>query len=225
MAASVLDGAGFKPEQLAQVKQLIIITSTYGDGEPPDNITELYRHLHSDTASSLTHMGYCVLALGDSSYATFCKAGRDFDARLAILGARRLTGLVTCDIDFEAAYQAWISPVVRALQPTVAPAAEAKRGAASPVIALCDDCSTLASVNFETKDACGYSRTRPFPARIVRNANLHANATDEAPGAVDSEHKQTRHVAFSLRDSGLRYEPGDALGVMPSNPQIGRAHV
>ena len=81
---SVVDMAEFAPEKIAEEGCLLIITSTYGEGEPPDNAKALYEFLHSEAAPSLEQLEYSVLGLGDSSYPDFCQCSRDFDKRTAV---------------------------------------------------------------------------------------------------------------------------------------------
>jgi sulfite reductase (NADPH) flavoprotein alpha-component len=180
--------------QLSGLQRLILITSTYGDGEPPDNIAAFYQQLHTAGASQLGHLSFCVLALGDHSYSTFCKAGKDFDARLAALGAQRLCDVVTCDTDYEATYQAWLGKLVAAC----AEAAPPTQVMSQP---------QLNATSGDVAPSARYANKKFFLAPIVLNNNLHE----------DGFSKYVRQVAFSLKGSGLRYEPGDALGVMPTN--------
>lgn len=99
--------AEVSPADLAGISNLLIITSTYGDGEPPDNAADFHAALHAADAPALASLQYSVFALGDSNYPDFCKCGRDFDQRLAELGAKRLTEIVECDVEFEDAFKAW----------------------------------------------------------------------------------------------------------------------
>lgn len=112
---TVKDMAGVSPAQLSDIEHLLIITSTYGDGEAPDNAAYLHGALHADDAPSMTSVRYSVLALGDSNYAAFCKCGHDFDQRLAALGAIRIAPLVECDVDFKESFASWSSSVASAI--------------------------------------------------------------------------------------------------------------
>ncbi len=187
-APEIHDMASYDRARLAQEKNLLIITSTYGDGEPPDSAAELHGWLMSDSAPKLEGVSYSVLALGDSSYPDFCKCGIEFDNRLTALGANRIHPRVDVDVDPDEPYAAWSSAVVTTLAPS---------GAGIPG-------SEPASA--EAAEA-GYSKSNPFPSAVVENYNLNG------PGE-----KQTHHVALSLEGSDLNYEVGDALGVYPLNP-------
>ncbi len=103
------DMAKVTPSDLAGLGHLLIITSTYGDGEPPDNAATLYSALHAADAPTLATLSYSVFALGDSNYSEFCKCGRDFDQRLATLGATRLTPIIECDVDYDEPFSQWLA--------------------------------------------------------------------------------------------------------------------
>jgi sulfite reductase (NADPH) flavoprotein alpha-component len=108
---TVLDMAQLAPDHLTGIGKLLVITSTYGDGEPPDNAADFYNSLHAVESLGISSLGYSVLALGDSSYPDFCKCGRDFDSRLSALGATRIAPIVECDVEFDEPFAAWISSV------------------------------------------------------------------------------------------------------------------
>ncbi len=109
------DMAEMTPAALTSLGHLLIITSTYGDGEPPDNAALLHSALHAPDAPSLDALHFSVLALGDSNYAEFCKCGRDFDHRLASLGATRLTPIIECDVDYDEPFSRWLTQLEHAL--------------------------------------------------------------------------------------------------------------
>lgn len=182
------DMASYDRTRLANEQNLLIITSTYGDGEPPDTAADLHGWLMSDSAPRLDGVSYSVLALGDSSYPDYCKCGIEFDTRLAVLGAKRIYSRVDVDVDPDAPYAKWSAGILATLAPS---------GADIPA----SDHSSA-----ETGES-GYSKSNPFPAPVVQNYNLNG------PGE-----KQTHQVALSLAGSDLTYEVGDALGVYPLNP-------
>jgi sulfite reductase (NADPH) flavoprotein alpha-component len=182
------DMADYDRSRLTAEKNLLIITSTYGDGEPPDSVAALHGWLLSDAAPRLDGVSYSVLALGDSSYPDFCKCGIEFDTRLADLGASRFHARVDVDVDADVPYAQWSAAVLAVLAPA---------GAGIPA-------GETAVV--ETT-AAGPSKAHPFPSPVLANFNLNG------PGE-----KQTHHVALSLAGSGIEYEVGDALGVYPRNP-------
>jgi sulfite reductase (NADPH) flavoprotein alpha-component len=111
----IKDMAELSPGDLTSLGHLLIITSTYGDGEPPDNAASLHSELHTDDVPELSSLNYSVLALGDSNYPAFCKCGHDFDKRLAALGAKRLAPLVECDVDYDQPFATWIQQIEQSL--------------------------------------------------------------------------------------------------------------
>jgi sulfite reductase (NADPH) flavoprotein alpha-component len=107
----VKDMAELSPHDLTSLGHLLIITSTYGDGEPPDNAASLHAGLHAEGVPTLSSLRYSVFALGDSNYPAFCKCGHDFDQRLASLGAQRLAPIVECDVDYDQPFTNWIQQI------------------------------------------------------------------------------------------------------------------
>ncbi|QHM14081.1 assimilatory sulfite reductase (NADPH) flavoprotein subunit [Bacillus subtilis] len=179
----------FKPNQLKKVTNLLIVVSTHGEGEPPDNALSFHEFLHGRRAPKLEDLRFSVLALGDSSYEFFCQTGKEFDQRLEELGGKRISPRVDCDLDYDEPAAEWLEGVLKGLN-------EAGGGNAAPA-------SAAASQTGESS----YSRTNPFRAEVLENLNLNGRGSN----------KETRHVELSLEGSGLTYEPGDSLGVYPEN--------
>jgi len=174
-------------DALVKMEYLLIITSTYGEGEMPDNAQLLWDAISADSAEKMQDTQFSVLSLGDTSYDLFCKAGIEWDNRLAELGAKRLYDRIDCDVDFEEAAESWISSVI----PMMAD------GAAVAVI----------SDSNEASDKPKFNRKNPFSSKITLNRLLTSEKSS----------KETRHYEFSLAGSGLTYEAGDALNVIPQN--------
>lgn len=183
------DMGAYDRELLAKEKNLLIITSTYGDGEPPDTALELHTWLMSDAAPRLEGVNFSVLSLGDSSYPDFCQCGTDFDLRLEALGANRIYPRVDVDVDADQPYAEWSAGVIAVLAPAASFSASNK-------------------VASDEIDEAGFSKKNPFPSSVLHNYNLNG------PGS-----KQTHHIEISLQGSELDYEVGDALGVYPENPE------
>jgi sulfite reductase (NADPH) flavoprotein alpha-component len=218
-AATVMDMAAFTPAQLAQEENILVIASTYGDGEPPDNAKTLHAALTtapppSSPASSvrpLARLRFSVCGLGDTNYAQFCQCAKDFDEHLEKRGATRIAPRADCDLDYEETFSTWLASALSALSgitPT-AGVADAAGGAdpgsvsASTSPLLADEPGAAAT----TARAPAPTRTNPFPSTVLAVRRL--NAAHSA--------KEVNHVVFSLEGSGLVYEPGDALGVFPRN--------
>ena len=198
-AAMVLDMAQTDAAKLAAEKNVLIITSTYGDGEPPDNAKALHAALATDTAPAMASLRYSVCGLGDTNYVQFCKCAIDFDGYLEKRGAKRIAPRVDCDLDYEAKFTTWLDAALAAFgnDPAAKPAAIGA-SLATP---------ELQTPNSQPQTETGFSKKNPFPALVLASRNL--NGKDSA--------KQVHHVEFALEGSGLVYEAGDALGVMPHN--------
>ncbi|AZU61891.1 assimilatory sulfite reductase (NADPH) flavoprotein subunit [Neobacillus mesonae] len=198
-AAKTLEGSGFqvtvsamsdfKPNNLKKIQNLLIVVSTHGEGDPPDNALTFHEFVHSKRAPKLTDLNFSVLALGDSSYEFFCKTGKDFDERLEELGGTRLYPRFDCDVDFDEPAAEWLQGVLGSLKETQGETSHPiQKGALQ----------TAESV---------YSRTNPFQAEILENINLNGRGSN----------KETHHLEISLEGSGLTFEPGDSLGIYPEN--------
>ncbi|MDR3404896.1 MAG: assimilatory sulfite reductase (NADPH) flavoprotein subunit [Chthoniobacter sp.] len=196
-APKVVDMAKYDTVDLSSEQNVLVITSTYGDGEPPDNAQAFWNYLQGETAPPLAHLNYSVLALGDTNYSAFCQFGKNCDERFEKLGAKRVHPRVDCDVDYETPAKAWTDAVFAALSSS--PEA-ALNGAAS----ITSEASAAAPA---TEASPGWSKKNPFPARLLANRLLNAAGSG----------KEVRHYEISLAGSGLSYEAGDALGVMPAN--------
>lgn len=185
-------------------KSLLIITSTWGDGEPPDNATDFWEFISSESAPSLNELEYSVLALGDTNYAEFCGFGKNVDSRLAELGAKRIFDRVDCDVDYDDAASAWKAGVQLAL--------ENKFGDGKLTEKFSETQQNQSqSLDSNTINTVEYNRKNPFPAPYNGNYKLNAEGSK----------KDTRHVVFSIDGAGWTYECGDSLGVFPKNcPQM-----
>jgi len=187
---AVHDLATYAADQLPSEHRVLVITSTYGDGDPPDSAKPFWERIRNGTAPTIADLQYAVLALGDSSYPKFCAFGKAVDERLEAMGGKRAHARLDCDVDFETPFASWIVTALQALS-----------GSSNGTAGSHSQPSTLNS------QLPQYSRSNPFPAPLIANRKLNA------PGSS----KDTRHLAFSLEGSGLEYEVGDALAVRPCN--------
>jgi sulfite reductase (NADPH) flavoprotein alpha-component len=193
-----------KPADLANERFALIVTSTFGDGDPPENAKDFHADLHSDSQPRLENLSYSVLALGDTNYEHFCKCGIDIDQRLAALGAKRIYERVDCDVDYEAPASVWqdgIFGVLEAMATSPDQPPPATNGAVQSAP------TGIPSAVETVEEGPAYSKKNPFPATLLVNRRLTA----------DESAKETRHYEISLAGSGLTYEVGDALGVVPTN--------
>ncbi|MDN3516406.1 assimilatory sulfite reductase (NADPH) flavoprotein subunit [Aquisalimonas lutea] len=187
----VIDMADYKMRELRDEGLLMIVTATHGEGDPPDPAADFYEFLHGRKAPRLEGVRFAVLSLGDSSYEHFCQTGRDLDARLEALGAERLTGRVDCDVDYEEAAEQWIASALEGFEQHIT----------SP------PSNVVAFANAPRQQQASYDRNSPFDAEVLENLVLNGRGSD----------KETRHVELSLEGSGITYEPGDILCVVPRN--------
>ncbi len=192
-APAVLDVAAVSVESLQSHANLLLLTSTYGDGEPPDSAKPLHAALAADTAPALASVRYSVCALGDTNYTLFCQAGKDFDAYLEKRGATRVHPRADCDVDYETPFESWLHAALAAFGP----------GNAEPQL------GSASSAPDSTPASLAYDKKNPFPAPVLAIRPLNA------PGSA----KEVNHVEFDLSAAGasLAYEAGDALGVVPHN--------
>lgn len=207
-AATVHDMGAFTLEQLAREQNLLVITSTYGEGEPPDNAKALHAALSSaaNTATPrLPNLRYSVCGLGDTNYVHFCRCGNDFDAFLEKLGGTRVAAPAECDLDCEATFMSWLEGALAALSARGGSGFQV--AGSEPTITAVEGFETRNAERGTTDPAQRYSRQNPYPALVLASRNLS--------GAGSA--KQVHHVEFDLGDSRVAYEAGDALGVYAHN--------
>ncbi|MFM0336669.1 molybdopterin-dependent oxidoreductase [Paraburkholderia fungorum] len=183
--------ADYQFTALAKAQYVLLMTSTFGDGDPPDNAQSFWTHLASETAPRLEGVRYAVLALGDRNYDQFCGHGRRLDERLAAQGALRLLERTDCDSEYQQSADAWLERIIVRIK---------EEDAALHAVPPDGMINAVVPGTVPTK-------TRPAASRLVKNLQLNKH------GAA----KDTRYFSLNTGDSGLEYEAGDALGVWPSN--------
>ncbi|HHC2879702.1 NADPH-dependent assimilatory sulfite reductase flavoprotein subunit [Klebsiella pneumoniae] len=192
----LVNAGDYKFKQIAAEKLLVVVTSTQGEGEPPEEAVALHKFLFSKKAPKLDGTAFAVFGLGDTSYEFFCQSGKDFDNKLAELGAERLLDRVDADVEYQAAAAEWRARVVEALKaraPVAAPAQLATSGAVNDI------------------HTSPYTKEAPLTATLSVNQKITGRNSE----------KDVRHIEIDFGDSGLRYQPGDALGVWYQNdPQL-----
>lgn len=179
-------------DSLGAMKRVIVVTSTYGEGEMPDNAQLFWEALSKEAAPRLDEMNFAVLALGDTGYDGFCQAGKLIDTRFEQLGGKRMKTRIDCDIDFEDVAANWIGETL----PLALAIDGGNKAAVVPAIA-----------EAPARAKQGWSRKNPYAAQVSVNRLLSGPASS----------KEIRHYEFDLGESGLDYEAGDALGVVPLN--------
>ncbi|MCS6556308.1 sulfite reductase subunit alpha [Curtobacterium flaccumfaciens] len=205
--ASALDAV--TPEQLAEMSHVLVVTSTYGEGEMPDNAGLFWDAVQASTVPRLEGLQYAVLGLGDTSYDEFCQAGKLLDTRFEQLGATRIHDRVDCDVDFEDPAALWTAAVLDRLAAeagvTAAPGATTGGGAGDGAAATGGAGASRAS-----RPGSQWNKRNPYPSRLVENRLL------SSPRSA----KEIRHYEFDLGDSGIEYAAGDALAVVPVNDEV-----
>ncbi|MDW5264556.1 MULTISPECIES: sulfite reductase flavoprotein subunit alpha [Acidobacteriaceae] len=200
--ASLISLEGYTPAALAEERYAILIASTYGDGDAPDAVKPFYEKLCIEHFPRYQDLSYAVLALGDSHYEHFCKFGIDLDNKLDSLGAVRLHDRIDCDVDLDDAFTNWKQGLYSRLESIVS-TRPAKNTPPPSTKIIAPTPKTIAS---ETSTST-YTRENPFLAPLV----------DKHPLTREVSSKLTMHMAFSIADSNLKYEAGDACGVVPQN--------
>lgn len=184
-----------QPADLSQEPHVLVVTSTWGEGEMPDNAKTYWDALQNGSAPDLKNTKFAVLALGDTNYGdTFCLAGRQFDQHFEKLGGTRLQTRLDCDIEFEAPAEIWINEFLAKLE---------NAGGSAPVAAF----QPPETKQEEPSLTSTFSKKNPFHATFLTNHPLNSQGSS----------KDVRHLEFSLEGSNLEYETGDALGVFPVN--------
>ena len=195
---NLVNAGDYKFKQIGQEKLLLIVASTQGEGEQAEEAVALHKFLQSKKAPQMKDTAFAVFALGDTSYEFFCQAGKDFDTRLGELGAERLLDRVDADVEYKDVAQAWRKRIVDVLKQRVPADVSAQ---AAPTLA--------GSVN--QVDSSPYTKELPLTATLAVNQKITGRDSD----------KDVRHLEIDLGDSGLRYQPGDALGIWFENdPQL-----
>ncbi len=194
VAVDLFNAADYKIKQLKKETHVLIVASTNGEGEAPDDAIEFHKQLKAGKAGKLDGLHYGVLGLGDSSYEFFCQTGKDFDEYLQKAGAKPLLGRLDCDVDYEAAAESWSQSVVALVKDALQ--LEAANDVA-PTVPLTQGAASL------------YSKKNPFAAELVTNQKITGRDSD----------KDIRHFEISLEGSDLSYQPGDALGIWFSNDE------
>lgn len=184
----------YKVKTIADERYLLLVTSTQGDGEPPEEAVVLHKLLNGKKAPKLDRLQFAVLGLGDSSYPNFCQAGKDFDKRLAELGASRLFDRVDADLDFTATAEKWVSDIVAILK-------EKSANHTTSVPQAVENATQIANTPSQ------YNKENPFSATLLTNQKITARQSD----------KDVRHIEIDLSGSDLHYQAGDALGVWFDN--------
>lgn len=197
LSAKAVDMLDYKPRDLKKEKNVVICVSTHGEGEPPDNAEELHEFVFGKKAPKLDGMNFAVLAFGDTSYEHFCQTGKDFDAQFEKLGATRIADRMDLDVDFDDPAEHWMEQTVSVFKSRLGP---------GPTAAEHANVTAMPSAAAAPADA-SYSRKNPYQAEMLTNVVLNGRGSG----------KEVHHIELDIEDSGLSWEPGDSLGIIPAN--------
>ncbi|EDJ0431287.1 NADPH-dependent assimilatory sulfite reductase flavoprotein subunit [Salmonella enterica] len=189
---NLVNAGDYKFKQIACEKLLVVVTSTQGEGEPPEEAVALHKFLFSKKAPRLNNTAFAVFSLGDTSYEFFCQAGKDFDNKLAELGGERLLDRVDADVEYQTVAAQWRARIVDVLKsrtPVTTPVPSVVSGAVNEI------------------HTSPYTKEAPLRASLSVNQKITGRNSE----------KDVRHIEIDLGDSGLCYQPGDALGVWYQN--------
>ena len=175
-------------DTFSSMKNVIITIATYGEGEMPDNASLFWESLNSSSMPRLSDMKFGVLGLGDTGYDEFCQAGKLIDMRLEQLGAHRLVDRLDCDVDYEDIASDWINKTIPLTND----------GKSKPIVVTDEKLANVKSI---------WNRKNPYPATLRVNKLLSG----------EQSLKEIRHFEIDLGDSGITYDTGDALNIMPIN--------
>ncbi len=181
--------------ELASAGKILLVVSTFGDGDPPDNGLSFWQMLTTESAPSLASVSFSVLAFGDSSYDQFCGFGRRLDARLSELGATRLSPRAECEAEDLHPARVWLENMTGLL-----------RGSSVSGICVPEVTEAVREVPGVAASA-KYHRDQPYHATLLSGQRLNHEGSQ----------KETRQIILSVDGTELRYQAGDALGIWPQN--------
>jgi sulfite reductase (NADPH) flavoprotein alpha-component len=196
VSAKIVSMADYKLKQLKTESHVVIIVSTHGIGEAPDDAVALHSFLAGKKAPKLNDLNFAVLGLGDTSYEFFCQTAKDFDKRLQDLGATRITDRVDCDVDYDADVSNWFDTVIHQVKDQLI-----AKSSHSVIPSL--------DVGASAEVVSQYTKKAPYTATLLESQKITGR---------DSV-KDIRHIEISLEDSGIQYRPGDSLGVWFKNDE------
>lgn len=192
ITSELFDASDYKGKNLAKETHVIFVASTNGEGEAPDNAIELHEFLQSKKAPNLSNLQYGVIGLGDSSYEFFCQTGKDFDAFLSKLGATPFIERLDCDVDYEEPASIWSEQALGKVEEALAQSSQQAEVVQLPV---------------GHSAPSQFSKQNPYTATLLTNQKITGRDSD----------KDVRHIEIDLAESGINYQPGDALGVWYEN--------
>lgn len=193
METDLLDMKTFRFEMLKQMKNILIAVSTHGEGDPPAVVEDFYRFMHSNEVPSMAGVKFSVLALGDSSYKDFCKTGWDFRNRMLALGAKEISLLVECDIDYEENAKKWVTEAVSAFE------------------------KVLPKTKKKEKREFAFELNKP---ELEQGNAFYGKILEKKLLTSEAYKKRTLHFSLSMENFGTKFYPGDSFGVYTANSRL-----
>jgi sulfite reductase (NADPH) flavoprotein alpha-component len=193
IASEIHDMNAMNPAVITDMKNILIAVSTHGEGDPPAVAENFYNYMHSDKAKIPGEVKFSVLALGDSSYKDFCKTGHDFRNRLLQLGAKEISPLVECDIDYEENAMLWVRQSVEAFE------------------------AVLPKTITQSKKEFAFEINRVD----AEDSNIfYAKVKEIKPLTNPDFPKRTLHLVLSMEKFGSDFQPGDSFGIYVNNSRL-----
>lgn len=190
LLVEVMDMNDADAQILSAAERILLIVSTFGEGDMPDNAQGLWDEISQNDSLDFSKTSYAVLALGDRSYENFCESGKQWDTILKKRGAQRTATLLECDVDYVEDADQWISDILPKI---------GEQGDQSIITIDLED---------EHEKPVKYNRRNPFEASLLTKRNLNK----------DGSSKQTIHYEFSLEGyEGSDYTAGDVFYIIPEN--------
>lgn len=186
--------ADYKPRNINKEQYVVIIISTHGEGDAPDDAEIFYEYLFSNKSPDLNNLKYSLLALGDSSYEKFCQTGVDIDLQLQKLGATPVIDRIDCDLDYEESYETWQNKT---------------NDYFSKHISNIDNNVSPLSL-LKPKQLSQYNRNKTYSSEIITLQKITTNASI----------KNVHHIELDIEGSNINYQAGDSLAIMAQNSSI-----
>ena len=183
--------ADYRSRDISKEKYLVIIISTHGEGDAPDDAEIFYEYLFSGKKLNLSSLSYSLLALGDSSYEKFCQTGIDIDHQLKKLGAQSVVERIDCDLNYEEKVISWQTMTLEYFSKSL-------NGSESNITPL----SLI-----KPKLSNGYNRNNTYSAEILTLQKI----------TTQSSIKNTYHIELDIEGSSIEYQAGDTLGIVAKN--------
>jgi len=198
---------GYTPAALAAESYALILASTYGDGEAPEGVQPFFEQLCLEHFPCMEKLRYSVFALGDRHYEHFCKFGADLDAKLRSLGANPICMRVDGDVDVDEPFAEWKAAVSAQLNKNDSHLRTVEALTSASSTAGGEQHNSNGNGALSHRQETRFSRENPLQAELLERRKLTAEASTKA----------TLHLAFSTEGGQLKYEAGDAFGVVPTN--------